>query len=115
MGMAWAGSSADRVKRVAAELLRAQRADGGWAQRASLGVVLRALCESWQLKAGDAAYRKGADYLLRTQLEDGSWYVRSRAMKLQPYFQSGFPHDHDQWISYSATADAVTALAGDGM
>ena len=29
MGMAWAGSSADRVKRVAAELLRAQRADGG--------------------------------------------------------------------------------------
>jgi len=24
-------------------------------------------------------------------------------MKIQPYFQSGFPYDHDQWISASAT------------
>jgi hypothetical protein len=59
----------------------------------------------------DAAYRKGVDFLLRTQLEDGSWYVRSRSPKFQPYFQSGFPHDHDQWISSSATAYAVLGLA----
>jgi hypothetical protein len=32
-------------------------------------------------------------------------------VKLQPYFQSGFPFDHDQWISNAATAYAVMALA----
>ena len=31
--------------------------------------------------------------------------------KLQPYFQSGFPYDHEQWISASATAYAMMALA----
>jgi hypothetical protein len=37
--------------------------------------------------------------------------VKSRAPKFQPYFQSGFPHDHDQWISSSATGWASMALA----
>jgi hypothetical protein len=36
---------------------------------------------------------------------------KSRAVKFQPYFQSGFPHDHDQWISSSAAAWASAALA----
>jgi hypothetical protein len=57
------------------------------------------------------AYKRGAQYLLDTQFPDGSWYVRSRVVKLQPYFQSAFPFDHDQWISNSATAYAVMALA----
>jgi hypothetical protein len=51
------------------------------------------------------------EYLLKTQLDDGSWHVASRAVKFQPYFQSGFPHDHDQWISASATAWATMALS----
>ena len=59
----------------------------------------------------DAVYQKGARFLLNTQFPDGSWYVRSRVVKLQPYFQSAFPYDHDQWISNSATAYAVIALA----
>jgi hypothetical protein len=41
---------------------------------------------------------RGAAFLLRTQDPDGSWYVKSRAMKIQPYFESGFPYGHDQWI-----------------
>jgi hypothetical protein len=61
--------------------------------------------------ASDAAYRHGVEYLLRTQLPDGSWHVASRAPKFQPYFQSGFPHDHDQWISAAATAWSTMALA----
>jgi hypothetical protein len=32
-------------------------------------------------------------------------------MKLQPYFESGFPYEHDQWISASATAWASMALS----
>jgi hypothetical protein len=118
LGLYWSGASSDQVKRAAKTLLGTQRPDGGWAQRTHLasdaymtGMALRALRESGQLRSSDAAYRKGVDYLLRTQLEDGSWFVRSRAVKLQPYFQSGFPHDHDQWISYAATAYAAAALA----
>jgi hypothetical protein len=119
LGLYWSGAPTDQVKRAAKALLSAQRSDGGWAQRTHLssdaymtGIALRALRESGQLRASDDAYQKGVDYLLRTQMEDGSWYVRSRAVKLQPYFQSGFPYDHDQWISYAATAYATVALAG---
>jgi len=50
-------------------------------------------------------------YLLTTQLDDGSWHVRSRAPKFQPYFESGFPHGQDQWISSAATAWASMALS----
>jgi hypothetical protein len=59
----------------------------------------------------DPEYRAGVSFLLRTQFPDGSWYVRSRVPKFQPYFQSGFPFDHDQWISSTATSYAVMALA----
>jgi hypothetical protein len=31
-------------------------------------------------------------------------------MKVQPYFESGFPHGHDQWISHAGTAWAALAL-----
>ena len=49
-------------------------------------------------------------YLLATQHADGSWYVRSRAPKFQPYFESGFPHGKDQFISAFATGWAAEAL-----
>lgn len=49
-------------------------------------------------------------YLLRTQLDDGSWLVRSRTMPLQPYKESGFPHGRDQWISAAGTSWAAIAL-----
>ena len=94
-----------------------QKPDGGWNQLDQLasdayatGVALYALAQSG-MSPQDPVYRRGVDYLLSTQLSDGSWHVRSRAPKLQPYFQSGFPHDHDQWISSAATAFAAAALA----
>ena len=49
--------------------------------------------------------------MVSTQFPDGSWHVRSRAIKFQPYFESGFPFGHDQWISVAATAWAAQALA----
>ena len=45
------------------------------------------------------------------QLADGSWYVHSRSVPLQPYFESDFPHGHDQWISAAATAWSSRALS----
>jgi hypothetical protein len=57
------------------------------------------------------AYKRGTKFLLETQLEDGSCYVKSRAIPIQPFFESEFPHGQDQWISASATNWAATALA----
>jgi squalene cyclase len=74
-------------------------------------VALVALAESKVIKVNDPPYRRGIDYLLSTQFPDGSWHVRSRAIKFQPYFESGFPFGHDQWISAAATAWAAQALA----
>ena len=50
-------------------------------------------------------------YLLRTQAPDGSWHVKSRSIWVQPYFDSGFPYEHDQWISAAGTSWAAMALA----
>ena len=118
VGLRWAGAREDRVKSLGRALTTAQHADGGWGQNAYLasdayatGESLWALREAGVLGVNDPAYQRGVKYLLNTQFADGSWYVRSRAVKFQPYFQSGFPYDHDQWISATATAWAVRALA----
>ena len=63
------------------------------------------------LPASDAAYGRAVKYLLTTQQEDGSWYVKTRAMAFQPYFDAGFPHGFDQWISAAGTSWATVALS----
>ncbi|HUS06725.1 MAG TPA: prenyltransferase/squalene oxidase repeat-containing protein, partial [Bryobacteraceae bacterium] len=118
LGLKWADADPSLIRKLARELMAEQRADGGWAQNARLesdayatGQVLYTLNQAAGISASDEAYQRGVKYLLKTQLPDGSWHVKSRAVKFQPYFQSGFPHDHDQWISASATAWATGALA----
>jgi hypothetical protein len=58
----------------------------------------------------DILKREGVQFLIGTRAKDGSWHVASRAPKFQPYFESGFPYGHDQWISAAATARAVVVL-----
>ena len=118
LGLKWAGVQAGLRETRTKELIALQHSDGGWAQTPYLasdayatGQVLYTLHETGYSSADDPAFRRGVEFLLRTQKEDGSWYVKSRAMKIQPYFQSGFPYDHDQWISASATAWASMALS----
>jgi squalene cyclase len=118
LGLAWAGADKGVIRKAARELAAEQRTDGGWAQLQSLesdayatGQALVALKESGALSVSSPAYKRGTRFLMGTQLEDGSWYVKSRALPIQPYFESEFPHGHDQWISASATNWATTALA----
>ncbi|PWU05425.1 MAG: hypothetical protein C5B51_14275 [Terriglobia bacterium] len=117
LGLHWAGADRQTRQEGIRKLQRQQREDGGWAQNADLasdayatGQVLYTLHELG-VPASDPAYRRGVAYLLRTQQEDGSWHVRSRAARIQPYFESGFPYGHDQWISSAATAWASMALS----
>jgi len=118
LGLWWAGADKAQVQKSARMLEALQRDDGGWSGTPYLksdayatGEALHALHESRSLTVTDPAFRRGVDYLLATQYPDGSWYVRSRAMKFQPYFESGFPYGHDQWISAAATAWASMALS----
>jgi hypothetical protein len=73
------------------------------------GLAMMAL-ESSGLPVSDPAYQHGVQYLLKTQKEDGSWHVRSRAAGFQPYFDNGFPYGVDQWISAAGTSLATIAL-----
>jgi Ankyrin repeats (many copies) len=91
--------------------------DGGWAQLATLesdayatGQALFALATAGNLAVTDPTFLRGVQFLLKTQLEDASWFVQSRSVPVQPYFESGFPHGRSQYISYAATAWAAMAL-----
>jgi N-acyl-D-amino-acid deacylase len=75
------------------------------------GQVLTALVESRAVSVKDRVFQRGVAFLLQTQLDDGSWYVHSRAQPIQPYFDSQFPHERDQFISAAATNWAAMALA----
>jgi squalene cyclase len=76
------------------------------------GLALYALTESGSVPGSSSAFQRGMSYLLSTQRADGSWFVRSRSPKFQPYFEGGFPYGQDQWISSMATGWATAALAG---
>ncbi len=101
-----------------AELAKTQRPDGSWSQTKDLvgdayatGSALFALHRAGGLDTSDASYQRGLWFLLRTQRADGSWYVKSRSNPFQPYYESGFPHGTDQFISSAASGWATTALA----
>jgi squalene cyclase len=117
LGLKWSGADGPLLRKLGRQLAAEQHPDGGWAQSRYLpsdvyatGQALYALHEGAGLPANDPVYARGVQFLLKTQAPDGSWFVRSRAVKFQPYFESGFPHGQDQWISQMATGWATLAL-----
>src|SRR5262249_50305479 len=74
------------------------------------GLALCALHQGGGVAVDHAAYRRGVEFLLRTQMADGSWFVASRSFALVEYSRSGFPHGHSQFISAAATCWATMAL-----
>lgn len=114
----WSKKDKRTIRAAAHALAAEQRSDGGWSQLPSLpsdayatGQALVALRESGAMSATDPVYKRGVQFLLSTQLADGSWFVKTRALRLQPYFESGFPYGHDQFISAAGTNWATQALA----
>jgi squalene cyclase len=117
LGLQWAGGTAPAIRESAARLLALQRNDGGWGQTPTMPTDAYATGQAMftlqaaQMAPANQAYKRGVDYLLRTQLPDGSWFVQSRALAFQPYRETGFPHGRSQFISAAATSWAVMALA----
>ena len=117
-GLHWSKADPPAIRDAVALLRREQRADGGWAQLAGLnsdayatGMVLVALHEAGNVGTADPAYQRGVKYLLETQEPDGSWLVHKRAVPINAYFESGFPHGKFQFISYAGTCWATMALS----
>lgn len=120
-GLAWTNASDAQRAAAVRDLLGLQRADGGWAQLPRMAPdayataeVLVALNQAGGVPTSDPAWRKGLQYLMSTQNPDGSWHVRTRMVSpahvSPPYFESGFPFGHDQFISCAATSYAAMAL-----
>jgi Squalene-hopene cyclase C-terminal domain len=140
-GLKHAGASPHDLDDAVADLLKTQRPDGGWSQLIepadstdtkgvkglpvagrttasalvsdayATGSALVMLHLAGTMQTDHPAYRRGLHFLIRAQREDGSWYVKSRSHPFQTYFESGFPHGHDQFISTAASGWAVAALA----
>jgi hypothetical protein len=98
-------------------LKREQHADGGWSQldgansdAYATGMVLVALQWALDVPSSHPVYRRGVEYLLKTQEPDGSWFVTKRAAAANKYFESGFPHEKFQFISYAGSCWATMAL-----
>ena len=99
------------------KLIAAQRKDGGWAQKDDMmsdayatGTVLSSLAQTGHVLTTSLVYQNGLRFLLQSQKPDGSWLVESRSKPFQKYFETGFPHGVNQFVSTSATAWATIAL-----
>jgi squalene cyclase len=123
LGLKQVAAEQERIDAAAAELKAKQRDDGGWAQLDSgepesatksdayaTGTALVALHQAGGLAATDPVFQRGLRYLLQTQQADGSWHVVSRSKPFQAYYESGFPHANDQFISCAASGWATWAL-----
>jgi len=112
-----AGAAPHEIGNAVQTLLHSQEADGGWAQLPdqesdayATGTVLAALHEAGYLPTSDRTYVRGLRYLLTAQLPDGSWHVKTRSKPIQTYYESGYPHGKDQFISITAGGWATIAL-----
>ena len=117
LGLAWASADRRAIDDAARALQSLQRADGGFSQLPTItsdayatGLALFALHEAGMSPA-HRVYRAGLKFLLTTQAADGTWHVKSRSLEFQPYFETGYPYEHDQWISSAGAAYAVLAIS----
>jgi hypothetical protein len=118
LGLRWTGASAAEIAPGIAALRARQHDDGGFAQRGTLASdayataqAIVAMREAGDVPASDPQIRRAVRFLLADQVTDGSWFVATRALPFQPWFDSGVPQGRSQYISIAATAWAVWALA----
>lgn len=117
-GLRWTTSDEALISAAVTLLRNEQNPDGGWSQLPGLnsdayatGQVLVALHEGGGVRIDDPSYQRGVRYLLETQESDGSWLVHKRAVSINGYVESGFPHGKFQFISYAGTCWATMALS----
>ncbi len=116
--LASAGARGSELASFVTALKAVQNQDGSWSQLPRIpgdayatGETLYALHVSGGMPTTDPVYQKGVQWLLRNQLADGSWFVPTKAVPVQPHtFESGFPHGWHQFMSTAASSWASMAL-----
>lgn len=107
----------EEIEKARQAVLDRQQEDGGWAQLPKMASDSYATGQAlWMLQEtgtspSSEAYQRGVTYLLKTQRENGSWFVATRSKPIQTHFESGFPYGKDQFIAICGTSWAVAALA----
>lgn len=133
-GLKHAGASASSIAAAADDLVQAQSPDGGWSQldtpagppktkdgqgktntavtsdAYATGSALVALQLAGGISTDVPAYRRGLAFLIQSQRDDGTWLIKSRSRPFQTYFESGFPHGPNQFISTAGSGWATAAL-----
>ncbi len=117
LGLAWSKADRRTIDTAVGGVRTLQATNGGWSQLPTMptdayatGLALYAMYVGG-VRVSDPAYQAGLQYLLSTQAADGTWHVKTRAIPLQPYFESGLPYEHDQWISAAGAAYATLAIS----
>jgi ankyrin repeat protein len=117
MGLVWTGASRAQIADAIKAVRDQQEAGGGWSQFGrtppdayATGLSLYALHVAG-IAPTDGTYTKGIAFLLGTQYQDGTWFVRTHSFPVQRYFESGFPYGRHQWISTAGTSWASLAIA----
>jgi hypothetical protein len=117
MGLVWSKAPRAAVDAAAQQVIARQQPGGGWAQADQFapdayatGLSLYALRAAGMPVAAEV-YRNGVTFLLKNQYQDGSWLVKTRSYPVQPYFESGYPFGHNQWISAGGASWASLAIA----
>jgi ankyrin repeat protein len=118
LGLADAGATVSERAGFLKVLETTQNNDGSWSllpgypgEAYATGEALYALHMGGGLSTQDPVYAKGVEWLLHNQLSDGSWFMPTRAVPVQPHtFESGFPHGWHQFASDSASSWAAMAL-----
>lgn len=115
--LTWFGDDATRRREFLDRIAKRQRDDGGWSaerdfssEAYSTGMTLFALLDNG-VAADSPMITKAAEYLMKTQQPDGSWFVETRAKPVQVFFDNGDPHGKSQFISIAATGWSTAALA----
>jgi ankyrin repeat protein len=122
LGLRWAGADRATLRKLATALQATQRQDGGWSSIPgresdvySTGQALVALHDGGSVAIIDSSWQRGIAWLLKTQAADGTWHATSRlhppAPLSPPYFDAGYPHGHDQFLSMQGASWAVMALS----
>jgi len=122
LGLKWSGGDRASIAAATRDLQSVQQADGGWpsldgreTDAYSTAQALVALHDGGGVPITDANWQRGIEWLLKTQAADGSWHTKTRlyppAPLSPPYFESGLPYGHDQFLSAQGGGWAVMALA----
>ena len=115
--LASAGATPEERAPFVKALKALQNPDGSWSQvpqapheAYATGEALYALHVSGDVPTRDGVYQKGVQWLLRTQLADGSWFVPAKTTPGQPHIDTGFPHGASQFSSSGGSNWAAMAL-----